>query len=345
MRTAPRGVHPGDRRSPRARGRGRAALGRVTPRTILYTGKGGVGKTSVAAATARRLARGRAPHADRLDRPRALARRRARRRARRPSRGPSPTASHAQQVVAQAEMERHWAAVQDWLGELLVRRGIDRISAEELTVPPGLDELFSLLEIRRHHDEGDYEAIVVDCAPTGETLRLLSFPDVARWWLEKAFPQHSRMVAAARPFARALPDERVLDEVQRPAAQPDRDERGPARPRARQRAARADAREARDRRGAAHVHLPLALRLPDRRGDRQPRAARRGRRLLRPLARAPGRADARGRARASRPVPRAERAVLRRGGASAPRCSTGSAPSCSRTPIRPRCCTTGSRRS
>jgi arsenite-transporting ATPase len=112
-------------------------------------------------------------------------------------------------------MERHWAAVQDWLGELLVRRGIDRVSAEELTVPPGLDELFSLLEIRRHDDEGDFDAIVVDCAPTGETLRLLSFPDVARWWLEKAFPQHSRMVAAARPFARALPDERVLGEVQR----------------------------------------------------------------------------------------------------------------------------------
>ena len=54
-------------------------------------------------------------------------------------------------------MERHWAAVQDWLGELLVRRGMDRISAEELTVPPGLDELFSLLEIRRHHDEGDFD--------------------------------------------------------------------------------------------------------------------------------------------------------------------------------------------
>ncbi len=186
----------------------------MAPRTILYTGKGGVGKTSVAAATARRLAAdglrtlivstdpahslGDILGAELAPEPR-----------------PVSDGLDAQQVVAQAEMERHWAAVQDWLGDLLVRRGVDRISAEELTVPPGLDELFSLLEIRRHHDEGLYEAIVVDCAPTGETLRLLSFPDVARWWLEKAFPQHSRLVAAARPFARALPDEQVLGEVQR----------------------------------------------------------------------------------------------------------------------------------
>jgi arsenite-transporting ATPase len=186
----------------------------LPPRPSHSTGTGGAATTSVAAATARRLSAGGLrtlivstdpAHSlgDVLEAELA------------PEPRPVGENLHAQQVVAQAEMERHWAAVQDWLGELLVRRGIDRISAEELTVPPGLDELFSLLEIRRHHDEGDFDALVVDCAPTGETLRLLSFPDVARWWLEKAFPQHSRMVAAARPFARALPDERVLGEVQR----------------------------------------------------------------------------------------------------------------------------------
>jgi hypothetical protein len=73
-------------------------------------------------------------------------------------------------------MERNWDAVQDWLGELLAERGVDRISAEELTVPPGMDELFSLLQIKRHHEEGRFDCVIVDCAPTGETLRLLSFP-------------------------------------------------------------------------------------------------------------------------------------------------------------------------
>jgi arsenite-transporting ATPase len=86
----------------------------------------------------------------------------------------------AQQVATQDELERNWAAVQDWLGELLLERGVDRISAEELTVPPGMDELFSLLQIKRHHEEGRFGCVIVDCAPTGETLRLLSFPDVAR---------------------------------------------------------------------------------------------------------------------------------------------------------------------
>ena len=85
-------------------------------------------------------------------------------------------------------MERHLAAVQDWLSELFVERGIDRISAEELTVPPGMDELFSLLQLQAAHEAGEWDVIVVNCAPTGETLRLLSFPDVARWWIEKVFP-------------------------------------------------------------------------------------------------------------------------------------------------------------
>jgi len=191
----------------------------VAPRTILYTGKGGVGKTSVAAATARRCAAAGLrtvvlstdpAHSlsDALEQPL----------------GPEPVAVGerlwGQEVKAQDEMERNWAGVQDWLGEMLVARGVDRISAEELTVPPGMDELFSLLQIKRHHESGDFDAVVVDCAPTGETLRLLSFPDVARWWLDKVFPQQGRLLDAARPFARAvldvtLPGQEVLDDVQR----------------------------------------------------------------------------------------------------------------------------------
>ena len=94
------------------------------------------------------------------------------------------------------------------------------VEAEELTVPPGMDELFSLLQIREHHRSGAYDVIVVDCAPTGETLRLLSFPDVARWWLDRVVPWERRLIAAARPFARSvldvpLPGEDAFAEVQR----------------------------------------------------------------------------------------------------------------------------------
>ena len=190
----------------------------MTPRTILYTGKGGVGKTSVAAATAMRIARSGLrtvilstdpAHSlsDSLE----------------TQLGPRPTPVApnlwGQEVQAEAELERHWNAVQRWLGGVLSDRGVDRILAEELTVPPGMDEIFSLLQLKRHHEARDYDVIVVDCAPTGETLRLLSFPEVARWWLDKVFPWEKRLVTAARPFARTmldlpLPGNDVLAEVQ-----------------------------------------------------------------------------------------------------------------------------------
>jgi arsenite/tail-anchored protein-transporting ATPase len=189
------------------------------PRTILYTGKGGVGKTSVAAATARRCAAaGMRTVVLSTDPAHSLSDSLETRL------GSEPVAVApllwGQEVSAQEEMERNWAGVQDWLGELLIARGVDRISAEELTVPPGMDELFSLLAIKRHHESGEYDAVIVDCAPTGETLRLLSFPDVARWWLDRVFPQQGRILDAARPFAKAvldvsLPGTEVFDDVQR----------------------------------------------------------------------------------------------------------------------------------
>jgi arsenite-transporting ATPase len=189
------------------------------PRIILYTGKGGVGKTSVAAATARRCAAAGLrtivlstdpAHSlsDSLCAPL----------------GAEPTLVsdrlHGQEVQAQREMEVHWGAMQRWLGQLLADRGVMDVAAEELTVPPGMDELFSLLQIKRHHESGDFDAIIVDCAPTGETLRLLSFPEIARWWLQKIFPWERRMVAAARPWARTLldlelPSQEVFADVHR----------------------------------------------------------------------------------------------------------------------------------
>src|SRR5260370_22550190 len=145
----------------------------MTPRTILYTGKGGVGKASVAPCSARACA---AAGARTLlistDPAHSLS----------DSLGADLSGQAQQvgprlwglQVATQEEMEQHWSGVQDWLGELLLERGLDRISAEELTVPPGMDELFSLLRLRSAHESGEGQAIVVDCSPPGETLRLLS---------------------------------------------------------------------------------------------------------------------------------------------------------------------------
>jgi arsenite-transporting ATPase len=191
----------------------------MRPRTILYTGKGGVGKTSVAAATARRCAQdGSRTLVISTDPAHSLAD------ALEAEVGGEPTKVDkrlwAQQVQAQDELERHWSAVSEWLGGLLMERGVDRIAAEELTVPPGGDELFSLLQIKRAVESGSYETVIVDCAPTGETLRLLSFPDAARWWLDKVFGREQSMLAAARPLARMfldvpLPDEKVMAEIQR----------------------------------------------------------------------------------------------------------------------------------
>jgi arsenite/tail-anchored protein-transporting ATPase len=191
----------------------------MAPRTILYTGKGGVGKTSVAACTARACAAsGLRTLVLSTDPAHSLSESLG------ATLGHEPTAVSerlwGQQVNAQEEMERHWSGVQEWLGEVFVERGIDHISAQELTVPPGMDELFSLLRLQAAHRSPDWDAIVVDCAPTGETLRLLSFPDVARWWIEKVFPLERQLLAAARPLARSLldiqlPSSEVFADIQR----------------------------------------------------------------------------------------------------------------------------------
>ena len=318
-------------------------------RTILYTGKGGVGKTSVAAATARRCAAAGArtlvistdpAHslADVLQAPVAG----------------TPTKIvkrlFAQQVQAQDELESHWGAVSDWLGGLLMERGVERIAAEELTVPPGGDELFSLLVLKAHVESGEWDVIIVDCAPTGETLRLLSFPDAARWWLDKVLGKEQSMLSAARPLARMfldvqLPDEKVLAEVQRLVgnlvAMHELLRDGVARIDA----AGDDAGPDGGLRGDADLHLPEPVRLPDRRRGREPRLPRRaGRGLLRRLARRPAGAARAGRHRL---LARADpaRAVLRGRGdrRRAPRRARRRA--VRRATIPRASCTTGSRRS
>ena len=278
----------------------------MAPRTILYTGKGGVGKTSVAAATARRCAAaGLRTIVLSTDPAHSLADSLA------TPVGPEPTfvmdGLWAQQVEAQVELERNWSGFQGWLGGVFADRGVNRLAADELSVPPGGDELFSLLQLKRHFESGEWDAIVVDCAPTGETLRLLSFPDVARWWLDRVLGRERALLAAARPLARAfldlpLPDERAFAEVQGLVRNliamneilRDRE--------ARVAAARDDARPHGRHRGDADVHLPEPVRLPDRRRRGQPRLPRRGRgHLLRRLARASRPTSSRSWSPASRP--------------------------------------------
>ena len=194
----------------------------MTPRTILYTGKGGVGKTSVAAATAVRCAAGgRRTLLISTDPAHSLSD------SLQAELGPQPQAVadnlEAAEIAAQHELEHHWQGVKDWLGQVFAQRGLDRISAEELTVPPGFDELFSLLRLREHHEAGEWDVIIVDCAPTGETLRLLSFPEAARWWLEKIVPLQRAILATAAPIARnlldlPLPSNAVFDDLERLSA-------------------------------------------------------------------------------------------------------------------------------
>ena len=156
-------------------------------RILLFTGKGGVGKTTVAAATAVRAAgSGCARHL--LDRSRALARRRVRRAARRLRRRRSRRASRGQQLDARAagSRRRGTTSATTW-STCSTGPAPDTVEAEELAVVPGLDEVFALADIKAFADSGDYDLVVVDCAPTAETLRLLSLPDVLGWYMDRVF--------------------------------------------------------------------------------------------------------------------------------------------------------------
>ena len=168
-------------------------------RILLYTGKGGVGKTSIAAATALLCAdRGLRTMvlstdiahslADAFDVPL----------------GPEPTRIaenlDGQEPDVYFNIARYWRTIQSYVGELFAWRGLDEVMAEEMTVLPGMDELGNLLWIADHVESGKYDVVVVDAAPTGETLRLLSMPDASRWWIERIAPIGRRMSRLGRPM-------------------------------------------------------------------------------------------------------------------------------------------------
>ena len=187
-------------------------------RVIIYTGKGGVGKTSVAAATAVKLAeQGYRTLILSTDAAHSLSD------SFQVALGSEPVRISERlwgvEVDSLRETEKHWGAVRNWLSGLMSWANLNDITTEEMLVFPGMEELFSLLEIRRHATSGDYDAIIVDCAPTGETLRLLSYPNLLRWWLEKVFPYERRLLKVVRPVAKVvtggleLPDDNVLDSL------------------------------------------------------------------------------------------------------------------------------------
>ena len=172
-------------------------------RVLLVTGKGGVGKTTVAGATAALAAqRGLRTLVLSTDPAHSLADAFA------TSIGDEPTALASrlvgQQLDARRRFEEVWREVRDYAVEVLGWAGADAVEAEELAVIPGLDEVFALADIKQHAASGEFDLIVVDCAPTAETIRLLSLPDVLAWYMDKAFTISRRMTRAARPVLSRL---------------------------------------------------------------------------------------------------------------------------------------------
>lgn len=174
-------------------------------RIILYTGKGGVGKTSVAAATAVRCAAlgyrtivlsTDAAHslADSFDLP--------------IGKDPIELAPklYGQEIDVLYQMDKYWGKVQEYFRSILQWRGVDELIADEVSVLPGMEELAALLQIVHLADSGKYDVIIVDCAPTGETLKLLSLPEVARWYLTHIFPVERMAMRFASPLMRNLTD-------------------------------------------------------------------------------------------------------------------------------------------
>jgi arsenite-transporting ATPase len=187
-------------------------------RVILYTGKGGVGKTTISAATALACARRGArtivlstdaAHslADLLETPI----------------GPEPARItknlHACEVEVYHELAKNWGAIRAYIKHFLASRGYGEVLSDELSVMPGMEDLFSLLRLLELEESGRYDVAVIDCAPTGATLQLLGFTDVFEWYMNRFFDLERKLVRAIRPVAEKvikapLPGDEVFGQVE-----------------------------------------------------------------------------------------------------------------------------------
>jgi arsenite-transporting ATPase len=188
-------------------------------RVILMTGKGGVGKTSVAAATGLRCAElGYKTLVLSTDPAHSLADSFDLELGHEPKQV-RPNLWGAE-LDALMELEQNWGAVKRYITQVLQARGLEGVQAEELAILPGMDEIFGLVRMKRHYDEGTYEVLIIDSAPTGTALRLLSLPEVSGWYMRRFYKPLQGMSAALRPIVEpifrpiagfSLPDREVMD--------------------------------------------------------------------------------------------------------------------------------------
>lgn len=184
-------------------------------RLILYLGKGGVGKTTTAAATAVRAAE--LGHrtlvvstdvahslADALDTPLQSK--------------PTQLSERlwGQEINVLDEVREHWGELRGYLSTVLRRKGVSDVAAEELAIIPGMEEVVSLLHIRRQAKEGNFDAVIVDAAPTGETIRLLTMPETFQWYASRVLDWDAGTMSIAKPLVRALvPASNIFDMIQK----------------------------------------------------------------------------------------------------------------------------------